>query len=318
MSVDARQFRLSGPPKFNDLTVRYPTVGDDLDGQWVDESVTVRMLSGEIRVIQRRFRVRFKLGWKALTPEEHAAILAEVEKATFTFTPRTAAGGEATSLVNPDGSVTNYLISYECKNRGNLQAAGRVRYEQDGRYDLKLEFESVAVFGDPLPASVGTTGGGTPGPINPGDTSQSGGAIQSVGDCPGLILFLILDPSAPGPQLKDGSDINPVADPDGIARYRVTVQDTRGYTFTIRSITLKNGGSPVEFDDGAFTWAMCELICVSQDASSPSAAGATAERDIDFGTLLAAFASDTYQIEIEVGYDCSDIDTTLTVNLIIP
>ena len=82
-----KQLRLSGPPKIGGVLFPYPSDTEALDSPWQPEHRTKEALSGKVKIVQRRYRGVFKLGWVGLDQATHDALIAAIEAKTFTFTP---------------------------------------------------------------------------------------------------------------------------------------------------------------------------------------------------------------------------------------
>lgn len=304
--------QLSGPPKFGTLLMPVPDDRSALDAQWEPEHLTKKLLDQSIVTVQRRWRGRFKLGFRALSSTQLDALIDVVEAVSFTFTPRTAATGESAILTLPSGGTKNLAPSFAVRLVSPLPVAGPVIFDEACRYDVELELETVGVVGDPLPTPPGGTPAGAPppGPIDTESITESEAGAQNVADCPTEVFFVETDPSAKDVTFTDGSDVPLVAGADGYHRFTKTVNEPRGYAFDIGSVDFS------ATLDGIVLWVVCPLVCVLGDVSSPTSGEEDAERDIEFQVIVGQVPVGSHTITVTIAFDCTSFATSLEFDII--
>jgi hypothetical protein len=275
------------------------------------------MDSGTIKVVQRRFRGNFELGWKGLDRGVFESLISVLQEASFVFVPRTAASGESETVVKPDGSIVNVLQSFVVKCTSDLELQRFLAY-RDEQFDLDVELITIDYLADPAIDPLGaipTTGDG-PVDIDSVTSSDSGDIVL---DCPSEICFLIRDASSAGAELEDDSDVTLVSDAScpGVAVFTQRVIDPRGYGFDVSEIkfTISSPAGSAE-PAAAFNYTVCPLVCVPADISSPGNSSEHAEREVIFEILMDVIDPDTYTVTITVRYDCSDLNQQLSFNMI--
>lgn len=120
----------SGPPSLAGIPLPYPSDSAPLTTEWADESLTKRMASGLVRVVEPRFRPRWQFGYRALDKTTAEELVAALSAGDVEFIPRTWRVGDPAQAV---------ATSFACRVLGPLPSVADLREHTA----LTLELEAI-------------------------------------------------------------------------------------------------------------------------------------------------------------------------------